>query len=120
MRNMRVGAHSFCNSRIAFTAKSVADNIQSYFSLNVQTHIKILIYNIRTKMLPVQCQGYNYQFVPLYRYQCCRWQFEKQYHHQNVCSHHVKGKYLNITLNFKNHSMKVKLALSHFCAKKHC
>lgn len=43
MRNMGVGAYGFCNSRIAFTAKSVADNIQLYFSMNVQTHIKIFI-----------------------------------------------------------------------------
>lgn len=85
--------------------------------MNVQTHMKIFIYNFRTKALPVQCQGYNYQFVPLYQYQCCQWQFERQYHHQDVCSHHIKGKYLNITPNFKNHHMK---AVSHFCSKRHC
>lgn len=115
-----VGAYSFCNSRIAFTSKSVVDSIQSYFSMNVQTHIKILVYNFRTKMLPVQCQGYSYQFVPLYRYQCCQWQFEKLSHHQNVCPHHIKGKYLYITLNFKNRSMNIRLAVSLFYAKNHC
>jgi len=115
-----VRAYSFCNSRIAFTAKSVVDNIQSYFSMNIQTHVTIFACSFRTTMLPVQCQGYSCQFVPLYQHQCCQRQFEKQYHHQNVCPHRIKGKYLNITLHFKTHSMNVRIAIPHFYAKKHC
>lgn len=110
VRIMCVGAHSFCNTRIAFTENSFVANIQSDFPTKVQTHIKFLISNFRTKMLPVLCRGYNHQFVPLYQYQCCQWQFEKQYHHQHVCSHHSKGKYLNITLYFNNSTMKVRTA----------
>lgn len=66
VRIMCVGAHSFCNTGIAFTDNSFVDNIQSHFPINIQTHIKFLISNFITKMLPAPCQGYNYQFVPLY------------------------------------------------------